>query len=452
MKLPNSDFIEFVNSNKKGLLSVFGAFLIQLCAGCFNGTFGNLLPYFTSYMKQTYPDINHGDFAMVLSVGGIAKGISYLLGGLIMVPSLGPRGSLVLASVLYTLSPVLTYVCLITSVRVEVIYLVYGVISSAAFAILLLVTMTLPVTWFPQHRGKVIGFIAGGFGLSSTVFSPLQVFLVNPSNAAPNFLNSTNSNSSKSSYFTDKSVLDNVPYLLLYMSAIYAVIFIIACFITVGAPKKDNKQQKLSERLTSAWLYFYTDASRSLDFYLLCLARLAFMTIGAAVLAHWKTFAFTQSGDDQMVSVVGGVSGIANFLSRFVAGIVFDKIGYSKLMSGISLLLTINLISIYFIGQQSFIGLIICVWIVYFLGFAHLATIPAQAHRLFSGAHTSVVIGCVGLAESFSFGTLGILNTAIMSQESDSMFLVLFLTLAGFSLVSIPLTWFVADSKKETKS
>ena len=43
-------------------------------------------------------------------------------------------------------------------------------------------------------------------------------------------------------------------------------------------------------------------------------------------------------------------------------------------MSGISLLLTINLVSIYFIGQQSFIGLIICVWIVYFLGFAHLAT------------------------------------------------------------------------------
>ena len=37
--------------------------------------------------------------------------------------------------------------------------------------------------------------------------------------------------------------------------------------------------------------------------------------------------------------------------------------------------------------------------------------IPFQAHRLFSGAHTSVVIGCVGLAESFSFGTLGILNT-----------------------------------------
>ena len=30
------------------------------------------------------------------------------------------------------------------------------------------VTLTMPVTWFPQHRGKVIGFIASGFGLAST--------------------------------------------------------------------------------------------------------------------------------------------------------------------------------------------------------------------------------------------------------------------------------------------
>ena len=38
--------------NKRGLLSVFGGFLIQLCAGCYHGTFGNLLPYLTSYVRQ----------------------------------------------------------------------------------------------------------------------------------------------------------------------------------------------------------------------------------------------------------------------------------------------------------------------------------------------------------------------------------------------------------------
>ena len=39
-------------TNKRGLLSVFGGFLIQLCAGCYHGTFGNLLPYLSSYVRQ----------------------------------------------------------------------------------------------------------------------------------------------------------------------------------------------------------------------------------------------------------------------------------------------------------------------------------------------------------------------------------------------------------------
>ena len=42
----------FMSRNQRGLLAVFGAFLLQLCAGSYNGTFGNLLPYLTSYMRQ----------------------------------------------------------------------------------------------------------------------------------------------------------------------------------------------------------------------------------------------------------------------------------------------------------------------------------------------------------------------------------------------------------------
>ena len=38
--------------NRRGLLSVIGAFLINLATGIYNGTFGNILPYLTSYMRQ----------------------------------------------------------------------------------------------------------------------------------------------------------------------------------------------------------------------------------------------------------------------------------------------------------------------------------------------------------------------------------------------------------------
>ena len=73
------------------------------------------------------------------------------------------------------------------------------------------------------------------------------------------------------------------------------------------------------------------------------------------------------------------------------------------------MLLTITLASIYFVGQ-SFIGLIISVWLLYFLGVTHFVTIPAQALRLYSGPNSYVVFGCIGLGETFSYAVLGILN------------------------------------------
>ena len=44
--------LDGLKTNYRGFLSVFGAFLVQLTAGSYHGTFGNLLPYFSSYFKQ----------------------------------------------------------------------------------------------------------------------------------------------------------------------------------------------------------------------------------------------------------------------------------------------------------------------------------------------------------------------------------------------------------------
>ena len=141
------------------------------------------------------------------------------------------------------------------------------------------------------------------------MFSPLQSFLVNPDNLSPG---SQSSNSSVSSYFTDPAVLDNVPPTLLYMATIYAVISIIGVSVVVGQPEEENKgrkseQSSLKQRLIAAENYFFSEAARNTDFYLLWLARFLYLTVGAGVLAHWKTFSFTQSDNDQIVSIAGGI-------------------------------------------------------------------------------------------------------------------------------------------------
>ena len=119
-----------------GVLSVFGGFLTQLCAGSYHGTFGNMLPYLTSYMKQTSPHLTHGDMAMVFSVGGMAQGVSSFLGGLVFIPILGTRGCLVLGCLGYIAAPVLTYLTLDTSVTV--LCFLYGILSSVSVNLILL--------------------------------------------------------------------------------------------------------------------------------------------------------------------------------------------------------------------------------------------------------------------------------------------------------------------------
>ena len=104
-------------------------------------------------------------------------------------------------------------------------------------------------------------------------------------------------------------------------------------------------------------------------------------------------------------------------------------------MSLCGILLTVNLVTIYFVGQN-FFGLIFSVWLVYFLAFGHFSTIPAQvsecwdlkclilslqAHVLFPGSFTYVVIGCVGLAESFAYGALAIINKVDTSLSLETL-------------------------------
>ena len=142
-----------------------------------------------------------------------------------------------------------------------------------------------------------------------SVFSPLQSVLVNPDNLAPGSRN--DSDSSVSSYFTDPAVLDNLPPTMLTMAAIYAILSIIGVSLTVGPPEDEksmaSKKFSLKQRLVAAGNYFFSDPGRNADFYLLWLARFLYLTVGAGVLAHWKTFSFTQSDDDQIISFAGGI-------------------------------------------------------------------------------------------------------------------------------------------------
>lgn len=434
---------ELPKCNHRGFLAVFGAFLIQLTAGSYHGTFGNLLPYFSSYVKKDDPEVTHGDMAMVFSSGGLAQGVSCMLGGLIFVPVLGKRGCLIFGCLVFTLAPFLTYLAIDTNIAA--LSFTYGILSASAANMITLPTMLIPVTWFPEHKGKVIGIITSGYGFSSTVFAPIQTLMINPSNIPP-----VPEGNSSSSYFKAEEVLNKVPNTFLYLGSIYSILFTIGILLTVEKPseKENDEGTGLLERLSESFSYLFYHTFTRLDFYLLWLTRFLFLAVGCGILAHWKTFTFTQSDNDKMVSIAGGVNGIMNCLSRGVAGALLDRIKFSRLMPLVSGLLTILLLSIFFIAKTSLPGLIICIWIIYGLSFSHFSTVPAQTISLFKNVNNSVVVGTIGLADSFSYLLLGIINKLIMSQDEDpNMYLWFFITLASCSFLGIFVTSFVSSEE-----
>ena len=58
---------------------------------------------------------------------------------------------------------------------------------------------------------------------------------------------------------------------------------------------------------------------------------------------------------------------------------------------------------------------------------------------------------CAGLADTFSYGALGILNSLVMSNDSDPfMFLYLFVVLAACSFLALVVTACVSSPAPET--
>jgi len=343
------------------------------------------------------------------------------------------------------LAPMLTYFTLKTWATTFSISVSYGIIGASAGMMTMVPTTLIPLSWFPDHKGKVIGIVASGFGFSSFVFSPIQTLIINPLNLPPALDNS--SNNSNSSYFTSKDVLDNVPTALLYLSAVYTSLLFLGFILTVEKIEDgaSNMKQDLCSRLRDSFSYLFSKTFTRLDFYLLLLTRFLFLAVGCGVLAHWKTFSFTQSKDDKLISIGGGVSGVVNCLGRIVAGSLMDRFRFNRLMPSIAFLLTVVLISVPFIGEVSFGGLLVCIWIIYALSFTHFTTVPAQTINNFKSPLNSVVVGTVGLADTFSYAFLWVVNSLIMSRDKDpNMFLWLFISLGFCSFLAIFVTFHVS--------
>jgi len=458
----------------QGIGSVFASFLIQLTVGTWVATIGNMLPYFTSYMRWRGVDVTIGDMILVQAAGGVAMGLSQMMGGLIFIPYLGLRGCLWLACCLFVSGSVLTFWSL--DFGVGAVLLTYGILPAAGMNMALVPTYLLPVKWFPNHTGIIIGFIQVGFGLSSTVFIPLQTFLINPSNVpatsddplqysgrptisnssvAPNLSNTTDMSHVK--YFTDPNVLERIPWAVLYLAAIHAVVIIASLvLVTRSPPLDDNAQQEQkkegSSRIKEAFKYLTETAFTRADYYLLFLTQGCLLVVNAGLYGQWKTLSLSVQADDQLVGLVGSLIGVFNCISRFAGGFLVDRFSFRQVMSSASFLLACVCFSIVFVARtENFLGFAVVVLAGYLFAMAHFATVPAQAIKLFGRENSSIIIGTCGAANALSYIIFSILNWFFFSRDlSTNSFLWFFLSLGVFAMLATLVAALVSEPGDKT--
>ena len=103
----------------------------------------------------------------------------------------------------------------------------YGVMFGFGQGIAYVVAVSSVINWAPDSVGLFSGLVAGAFGVSAAIFTPLQTALINPENFVPD----------ESGYFYQDILLDRIPHVFFILSSIYLVMQIIGIILICDPPQ-----------------------------------------------------------------------------------------------------------------------------------------------------------------------------------------------------------------------
>uniref|UniRef100_A0A7E4W2D7 MFS domain-containing protein n=1 Tax=Panagrellus redivivus TaxID=6233 RepID=A0A7E4W2D7_PANRE len=103
----------------------------------------------------------------------------------------------------------------------------YGVLFGLGQGIAYVVAVSSVINWAPHRVGLFSGLVAGAFGVSAAIFTPIQTRLINPENYV-----------AVNGYFSEPELLDRVPNVFLTLGGIYAIMQLIGLVFICDPPSE----------------------------------------------------------------------------------------------------------------------------------------------------------------------------------------------------------------------
>ncbi|KAK6753066.1 hypothetical protein RB195_012584 [Necator americanus] len=352
-----------------------GAVLIHLTIGTYH-TFGNMLPYMASYMRNfTDSSVRIEHFMWVPTFQGCFP-FSMVIGGTLAL-HVGPRAAALIGCTIATSGVALSFWTIKHSFFA--FFVTYGLLFGLGQGIAYVIAVATVINWAPEKVGLVSGIVAAGFGISSSVFAPIQTKLINPLNLP----------STRDGYFLDKDLLLRVPDVFLTLAGVYAVMQLIGLIVICDPPEKTPscesivRQRSVSRESNSddesdLSDVFVNDRAQetsmrpaeilaSSTFYFLFAALFCCSFYANMFYNLYKTFAETFIDDDFFLARAFAIGSTANAIARVGWGYLTDRTSFQTAVSiatclASSLLFTIPLTKE--LGRYAFllwlVGIFIC--------------------------------------------------------------------------------------------
>ncbi|KAF8822685.1 transporter, major facilitator family protein, partial [Cardiosporidium cionae] len=296
--------------------------------------FGNITIYIASYLRIHADEaIRYSDVQWIYAVQAIMQGIATPLGGKLEA-YVGVRLAALASSLTLCLSLIFSYF----ATSYNLLLLTYGVLFGIGNGLLYVLPLSLALKWQPEHKGVVTGLYFFARGVILSFVSPWQTWYVNPLNKTPTYFPFH----SNEQYYVEESILQNVPYVFLWMGIGFAVLQLF-CLFFMHDPKqndmdmpKNNIPDRLQEitlpknNLTLTIFQILTYQ----QFWVLWLILFCNWQSVCFVNGYWKIIGQVDFGiTDSSLAYLGGLVAIVNSMSRIVWGRAMDLCGFRASMS-----------------------------------------------------------------------------------------------------------------------
>jgi MFS family permease len=378
-------------------------------------TFGNLSPYFVSYIRlRSHPsELHFTDAGFIFACQIAGQGSIVAMGG-VLERKLGPRVTTLLGGWIMTFGVFLTYFAV--QVSFYFMLVTYGIMFGVGVGLAYVGPIACAMRWVPKWKGLASGIVVAGFGLSAFFFDAIQTAFINPLNEQPNSA-PINSNPNEK-YFSQSQLLDHVPYVFLLQGGMLGLMQLgSAIFLVNPAPDDDtvvyhpntesiDVVQTKSDDGEEMSLSLDDDVSplkvfTKFHFYILWLMMFNLGTIISFMTSLYKTFGLSEiSEDDHFLSITGSISALFNFLGRILWGLLADLTDCKFALVLQSSMLACFILTLYATLKGGSVMFTIWICMIFFCIGGVFSLFPTAVCELFGSKYVSINYGLVYTAMS----------------------------------------------------